>query len=251
MSNDIKELLDSIIDNTNNSYPDKKHCCGDSHDCCTVTFDKGQFREKLSMFVLKDIICAMMHDETKDLDSMIDESIMQHIHDNYNGSYYGYLMNSRDKLNSPILSDIIQELDDKTNEVAHIISNKKDTDVAEKTNINDVLKNVDNYDELRAKLKDRVTQKVIDDVAGVAVTSNDAPVFDKLDEKLTKTDTNDVTEESVILRMTGSIVTESAIAGNRMSTEEGINRAIVQYCLNEMDFLFKQTPKVSVYAKYL
>ena len=44
---------------------------------------------------------------------------------------------------------------------------------------------------------------------------NDAPVFDDLDEKLAdKKKADDVTSESVILRMCGAIVTESAKAGN-------------------------------------
>ena len=51
--------------------------------------------------------------------------------------------------------------------------------------------------------------------------------------------------------MCGAIVTESAMEGHQMSTDEGINRAIVEYCISELDALFKQNPKVSIYAKYL
>lgn len=255
MPSDIKGLLDSIINNTNNSYPDKT----EPQNNTTIKFDKGEFRERMSMYVLKDIICAMMHDETKDLDHMIDESIMKHIHDNYNGSCYCYLKNSRDRLSSPILGDIIQEIDNKTEEVAKTISEKKDPCVAESVDVKVILKDVTNYDELREKLKEQVSQQVVDDVTKVITTSNDAPVFDDLDEKLEKDDQSnetpptgeDVTNESVILRMCGSIVTESAINGNRISTEEGMNRAIVEYCIAEMDTLFKQRPKVSIYAKYL
>ena len=77
-------------------------------------------------------------------------------------------------------------------------------------------------------------------------------MFDDLDEKLAdKKKTDDVTSESVILRMCGAIVTESAMEGHQMSTDEGINQAIVEYCISELDALFKQNPKVSIYAKYL
>ena len=51
--------------------------------------------------------------------------------------------------------------------------------------------------------------------------------------------------------MCGAIVSESAMEGNQISTEEGLNRAIVEYCINEMDFLFKQNAKKSAFVKYL
>lgn len=251
MANDIKNLLDSIIEDTDKSYPDKKEYIGGMDGSPNpVTFDKGQFREKLSMFVLKDIIGAMMHDETKDLDGMIDSSIMRHIRDNYDGTCYGYITGSRDKLKSPMLSDIIQEIDDTVENVADEVSLKKDESVADKVDVNDIVKNVENYDEFREKLKKQVSDQVVNDVTKVVTTSNDAPVFDDLDEKLSKSD-EDVTNESVILRLCGAIVTESAMAGNQMSTEEGMNRAIVEYCICEMDALFKQIPKMNIYSRYL
>ena len=92
MANDIKSLLDSIIDDTNNSFQKKNdiavknNSVGAVHhhnNFHPVTFDAGKFREKLSLYVLKDLICAMMHDETENLDDMIDRSIERHMHDNY------------------------------------------------------------------------------------------------------------------------------------------------------------------------
>lgn len=259
MANEVKNLIDSIINDTNTSYPkpgeynnsdDKKN-----HIFNPVAFDKDSFREKLSLYVMKDLIGAMMHDETKDVDNMIDESIMRHIHDDYNGTCYGYLTSARDRLKSPIIGNIVQEIDDTVDDVADEISDSKDIGNADKINIDTLTKNVENYDELREKLKDQVSKKVINDVAGVVLTSNDAPVFDDLDSKLVKSDANtntvDNTEESVILRMCGNIVAEAAIAGNTILTEDGLNQAIVEYCIAEMDFLFKQNPKISIYAKYL
>lgn len=248
---DVKSLIDSIIDNTNNSFPGKNDINRVEHrsDCHPVTFDSGKFREKLSMYVLKDIVCAMMHDETKDLDCMIDESIMRHIRDNYKGSCYGYLCNARDRLKSPLIGDIIQEIDDKTDEANETLNNTKDEDVMNnEIDTKELLKDVNNYDEFREKIKEAVSNKVIDDVSGVIDQRNDAPKFDNIDEELKKTD--DLTEESVIFRICGSIVTESAINKNPISTEEGLNKAIVEYCIAEMDYLFKADPKVSIYAKY-
>jgi uncharacterized protein (UPF0262 family) len=277
MPNDVKNLLDSIIDDTNNSYPAGGK--GPVYDKETVgaynthnnfhpqTFDKGKFREKLSLYVLHDLVGAMMHDETTDLDNMIDESIMRHIKNNYNGSCYSYLTNARDRLKSPLLADVIQEVDTKTDEVEEELEETKDEDTLNfEINIKDLLKDVVDYDDFREKLKDQVSKKVVDDVAGVITQRNDAPIFPDLDEKLNKQDADEVadeekaaeegvtgedhTTESVILKLTGAIVTEAAINKVSMSTEEGMNRAVVEYCLNEMDYLFKADPKVNMYARY-
>lgn len=252
MSN-IRSLLNDIISDTDNSYKSiEEKVNNDTAE--TAMFDKNAFREKISMFVLKDIVSAMMHDETDNLDCMIDESIEKHITDNYSGSCYGYLANARDTLKSPIIGNIIQEINDKTQSISNQICAKKDVSIAENSvDTKEILDGVENYDDLRKKIKDQVSKKVIDDVTNVITTSNDAPVFDDIDEKLTKSDTEDVTSESVILRLAGSIVVEYAASHIKtretMSTEEGINRAIVEYCIHEMDVLFKQSPKVSIFAK--
>lgn len=277
MPNDVKNLLDSIIDNTNSSYPAGGK--GPVYDKETVgaynthnnfhpqTFDKGKFREKLSLYVLHDLVGAMMHDETTDLDNMIDESIMRHIKNNYNGSCYSYLTNARDRLKSPLLADVIQEVDAKADEVEEELEETKDEDVLSgDIDIPTLLKDVTDYEDFREKLKDQVSKKVVDDVAGVITQRNDAPIFPDLDEKLNKQDADEVadeetaaeegmmdedhTTESVILKLTGAIVTEAAINKVAMSTEEGMNRAVVEYCLNEMDYLFKADPKVNMYARY-
>jgi uncharacterized protein (UPF0262 family) len=277
MPNDVKNLLDSIIDDTNNSYPAGGK--GPVYDKETVgaynthnnfhpqTFDKGKFREKLSLYVLHDLVGAMMHDETTDLDNMIDESIMRHIKNNYNGSCYSYLTNARDRLKSPLLADVIQEVDAKADDVEEELEETKDEDVLSgDIDIKTLLKDVTDYDDFREKLKDQVSKKVVDDVAGVITQRNDAPIFPDLDEKLNKQDADEVadeekaaeegmmdedhTTESVILKLTGAIVTEAAINKVSMSTEEGMNRAVVEYCLNEMDYLFKADPKVNMYARY-
>ena len=229
-------MLDSIIDGANNKFPNTVNSTIHQNPGVDMpqTFDAGKFREKLSLYVLKDIICAMMHDETKDLDGMIDQSIMRHIHDDYNTTCYGYLCKSRDKLNSPILSDIVQEIDSKTMTVQmKVVDRQDDSFTADAENLKEELKNIDNYDELREKLKEIVTNKVVNDVAKVLTQSNDAPVFTDLDDKLAEKKENklktdeETTNESVILRMSGQFVSEAAMAGKPISTEEGMNRAII------------------------
>lgn len=266
MPNEIKNLLDDIVSDTNSAFPNKT----ERNDSMPngVTFDAGSFREKLSMYVLKDIVCAMMADDTKDVDGMIDEAIMKHIHDNYDGSCYGYLCRSRDRLKSPnfnVFGSIIQEIDERTKCAAERAVRTKNIQESSETDVKELLEGVENYDQLREKLKKQVSEQVVNDVVKVITKSSDAPVFDDIDSKIEvkdkKEDSNispegtedqaDVTSESFILRMCGNIVTESAIAKNTMSTEEGFARAVIGYCINEMDRMCKQRPKTSVFAKYL
>ena len=204
----------------------------------------------------------MMADDTAGLDEMVDKSIMKHINDNYDGSCYGYLCAARDRLKSPLLAGVVQEVDDITEETEDKLEETKDDDtLAGNINIQVLLKDVTNYDEFRDKLKDAVSKKVVDDVYGVVTKSNDAPVFDDLDEELDKKNDEDlqeekekkeedVTEESVIMRLTGAIVTEHAIAKDPITTDEGMDQAIVEYCLHELDMCFKARPKTSFWDSH-
>ena len=255
---DVKSILDAIIDGANNKFPNTVNST--MHQNMGVkepqTFDAGKFREKLSLYVLKDIICAMMHDETKDLDGMIDQSIMRHIHDDYGCTCYDYLCKSRDKLNSPILSDVIQEIDEKTMSIqSKVIDKQDDSGVANEDNLKEELLNVDNYDQLRQQLKEIVSKKVVDDVSKVITQSNDAPVFDDLDKKIVEKkntkeelplEAEDTTNESTIIKMTGMIVAEGAGYGYTIASEDAMNAAIIEYCICEMDYLFKMDPSMAI-----
>lgn len=255
---DVKSILDAIIDGANNKFPNTVNST--MHQNMGVkepqTFDAGKFREKLSLYVLKDIICAMMHDETKDLDGMIDQSIMRHIHDDYGCTCYDYLCKSRDKLNSPILSDVIQEIDEKTMSIqSKVVDKQDDSGVTNEDNLKEELHNVDNYDQLRQQLKEIVSKKVVDDVSKVITQSNDAPVFDDLDKKIVEKKTTkeelpleseDTTNESTIIKMTGMIVAEGAGYGYTIASEDAMNAAIIEYCICEMDYLFKMDPSMAI-----
>lgn len=275
MPNNVKDMLDSIINNTDNSY--QKNDKGPAFKANTVgatvtsnnfhpqTFDSGKFKEKLSLYVLHDLVDAMMADDTEGLDEMVDKSIMKHINDNYDGSCYGYLCAARDRLKSPILAGVVQEVDDMTAEIDEDLFENKDEAVLDngEINVKVLLKDVIDYDTFRDKLKDAVSKKVVDDVYGVVTKRNDAPVFDDLDEELEKQDKDkvqeksvekqeeeDVTEESVIMRLTGAIVTEHAIANDPITTDEGMDQAIVEYCLHELDMCFKARPKTSFWNSH-
>lgn len=254
MPADIKGILDAIIDGETNKFPNDINTTLHQNPGVKTpeTIDAGKFREKLSLYVLKDIISAMMHDETKDLDGMIDQSILAHIRDCYGCGCYDYLCKSRDKLNSPILSDVIQEIDEKTMSIqSKVVDREDDVYTADAEDLKENLKEIDNYEELRKQLKDVVSKKVVDDVAKVITTSNDAPVFDDLDEKLVEKkeeeiplESEDTTNESTILKMTGNIIAEGAILGIEIPHADGMNAAIIEYCLCEMDYLFKMDPSM-------
>ena len=250
MPNDIKSLLDDIINNTNNSFSNEKSNSGNDIKHAPINFDANKYREKISLDVLKDLVCAMMHNETKDVDHMIDQSITNHIKSNYNGTCYGYLCNARDRLMSPLIDEIIQEIDNKTNDMSNKLSETKDIDALnEKVSVKDLLKDTTNYDEFIKKITEKTTNDVINDVADVISKSTNAPVFDNIDDEMSKID-EETTNESVILRICGSIVTESYVNKEPISTKEGLNRAIMEYCIYKMDYLFKAEPKESIMTKY-
>lgn len=250
MPADIKGILDSIIDGANNKFPNDVNST--MHQNMGVktpeTFDAGKFREKLSLYVLKDIISAMMHDETKDLDGMIDQSIINHIRDCYGCGCYDYLCKSRDKLNSPILSDIIQEIDQKTMQIkSKVVDRQDDAFTADAEDLKDELPKIENYAELKKRLRETVSNKVVEDVANAVTQFTNAPTFDNLDDELAKRKTEeeipleaeDTTNESSILKITSTIVSEGYQYGKQIDTKDAMEAAIVEYCICEMDYLFK------------
>lgn len=153
----IKSLINNIINDTKQ--------VGD-YDPSTrthlmpQTYDSGKFREKLSLYVLKDLVCAMMHDDTKDLNNMIDESIMRHITNDYRGTCYGYLTSARDRLKSPILASVVQEIDDTVEDVTADVIDKKH-DVSDKIDPKEILNRAENYEDLRLAIKEQVSNKLL------------------------------------------------------------------------------------------
>lgn len=254
MANEIKDLLDDITNDVDNSYAPEG---GNG-----VTFDSGKFRERLSLYVLKDIVCAMLNENPEDVDEMVDNSIMKHIRDNYDGSCYGYLCHARDRLASPemnVFGNIVQEIDEKCKCACEAACRTKQVQEAATEDIKEMLDGVTNYNELREKLKEEVSDEVVNDVVAVITKSAEAPTFTNLDKKVAVVNTNensinpdgtkdispedDLTTESFILKRIGNIISEGAINGESISQEEAYDTAIVEYAIAQMDVMTKARPK--------
>ena len=255
---DIKDLLDGIIERTNTAYPASANNVtsgnlGALHKVNTpTTFDKGAFKEKLAMYVLKDVIQAMMMDDTSDLDNTIDTAILRHMKDDCGCSCYNYLSNARHKLKSDLLGDIIQEIDDKTEEVAAKVSITKDPSVADQVDVKEILKNVDNYDDFTKLMKEKTSSQVVEQMKNVILKSNDAPAFDgdKIDQKIGNPD-NKAVEESSIMNIYSTIIYESYVDGKpTISSDMGMEMAFVEYCIDQLDHAFLATPKRALMARY-
>ena len=254
---DIKNLLDGIIERTNTAYPASANNVtsgnlGALHKVNTpTTFDKGAFKEKLAMYVLKDIIQAMMMDDTSDLDNTIDTSILRHMHDDCGCSCYNYLSNARHKLKSDLLGDIIQEIDNTADEVTVKVSITKDPSVADQVDIKEILKNVENYEDFTKLLKEKTSNQVVNQMKNVLLQSNDAPTFDAktLDQKIGNNEK--AVEESSIMIIYSTIIYESYVDGKpTISSDMGMEMAFVEYCIDQLDHVFMATPKKSLMARY-
>lgn len=272
MGKDIKELIGGIIDSTNNSYPTSGVNAAASTP--TLTFDAGAFREKLSLGVLRDIVHAMLADDYADMDGMIDKSIINHIKDDYNGSCYGYLCKSRDATKSPMISDIIQEIDNKVEETKEKVAlTKDDTTLNDMTDPLELEERVNDYSEFREAIKKKVSEKVINSVVAELIGNKDAPTFKKnldkslADKRAEGTAPSDAggpqdltvgaedmiqpAGESVIIKAAGNIYTEACIAGIERTLDDCMNEAILEYCLTNLDFCWKQHTKNNFHDKYI
>lgn len=254
-NNDIKAKLEAIISNTpyggDSSIANPDTTANGFSTGMTQKADKNLIRERLSLAVLSDIIHAMMHDETnEDLDEMIDERIMAHIQNDYKGTCSSYLCKAYKNTDDETIANIVQEIENQTEEVAKSLEDPNDN--TEEIDTSDLLSGVENYEELRERLKEEVSKRVVNDVAKVIGRKSDSPTFDDIDEKLQKADekNDDVLKESAIITMSGAIVVEYALKGEQISTEESLNMAIVEYCINQMDYLFKQKCTANIHTKY-
>jgi hypothetical protein len=261
---DIKNMLDDIIDRTNKSYPAsaenvKDGNLGALHKInAPTTFDKGAFKEKLAMYVLKDVIQAMMVDDTSDLDNTIDTSILRHMNDDCGCGCYNYLKNAKERLKSDLIGDIIQEIDAKTDEVAKKVSDTKDPSVANDVDVKDLLKNVDDYEEFTKLLTEKTTNQVVDQMKKVIVGSNRGPVWNDKDVEegigngaKKPTAENNAVKESSIMKIYSTIIYESYVDGKPTIDEEtGMEMAFIEYCLDQLDHAFKATPRRPIMARY-
>lgn len=257
---DIKDMLDNIIDGANNKFPNTVNSTMHQNMGARQpqTFDAGQFREKLSLYVLHDLISAMMHDDTKDIDGMIDASIMQHIRDDYGCGCYDYLCKCRDNTNSRVLDTVVQEIDNKAEEMTEKVSDTQDDAITnDMENLEKELPGIDSYQKLRDKLRKFVSAKVVEDVAKEVKDSTAAPDFSNLDKHVAvekNTDgTNtaaeegdvsgeDVQSESVCMNICHKIMAEAAVHRIPVTMEQAMELSFIEFCMSEMDALFKMDP---------
>ena len=213
--------MDDIIKDTDNRYSDDPNCY--------EKFDKEGFREKLSFFVLKDIISAMMKNDTTNLDKMIDDSIMDHIKNDYKGTCYSYLCAAKDKCKSPLLADVIQEIEETTEAVKMECEATKNKCVVEAADVKEMLKGVEDYDQFVEKLAATVSEKVVDDVAGLIATQGgaQAPTFSNLDDKIEVKSVEDAPEENIdTADSTNAEPIEGVDAGATEGTEGPIGKTV-------------------------
>lgn len=254
-NNDIKAKLEAIINNTpyggDSSIANPDTSANGFSTGMTQKADRNLIRERLSLAVLSDIVHAMMHDETnEDLDEMIDDRIMAHIQNDYKGTCSSYLCKAYKNTDDETIGNIVQEIENQTEKVAKSLEDPNDD--TEEIDTSDLLSGVEDYEELRQRLKEEVSKRVVNDVAKVIGRKGDSPTFEGIDEKLQKADekNDDVLKESAIITMSGAIVVEYALKGEQISTEDSLNMAIVEYCINQMDYLFKQKCVANIHTKY-
>lgn len=252
INNDIKSKLDAIINNSSyggdSSIVNPSTSTNGFSSGMTKKADRDLIREKLSLDVLSDLVHAMMHDETnEDLDRMIDDRIMAHIKNDYKGTCSSYLCKAYENTKDDMIANIVQEIEDKTEDIAKKLEDPNDNS---EIDTNSLLAGVTDYEELRKRLKDEVSKRVVNDVAKVIKQKDDAPRFDGIDEKLQKAEDDNAFKESTIVTMSGAIVVEYALRGEQISTEDSLNMAIVEYCINQMDYLFKQRLETNIHTKY-
>lgn len=243
----VKQLIDQVIADTPNNGFDSQG----TTDRGFPQFDKRECKNKLSMLVLKDLIQGMMRDEPiEGLDNMIGQSLGKYLNDPAfkNVDAYDYICQSRDRLSSPLLGELIQELDTATDELETKAKDGEKVDL-DNVNVNDILKKVENYDDLRKTLKEIVSQKVVRDVTKNILNSDDSPTFGNLDEKLAKV-SDEVLQNSVIMTISSKIFKESYKEDKHTDPDVATQRAIVEFCVYQLGRVFKQTPRVDIFKEY-
>lgn len=261
MADDVKNMLDDIINRTNKSYPASAANVTDGnlgaiHKINTpTTFDKDAFKEKLAMYVLKDIIQAMMVDDTSDLDNTIDTAILRHMKDDCGYGCYNYLKNAKDRLKSDLIGDIIQEINEAADETAAKVSITKDPSIANDVDVKNILENVENYEDFKKLMAEKTTNQVVEQMKTILKDSNAPAVFDgeELDNKIGAGPIKDnkAVNESSIMKIYSTIIYESYVDGQpTISQDMGMEMAFLEYCIDQLDHAFKITPKHPLMARY-
>lgn len=259
----ISSLLNDIIANGSNATTSVVNPSN-----VNVSFDKDKEKDKLAFGVIKDMTKAMMADDPPKDESMIDSSIMDHIQNDYKSTPFGYLNDAKNRLKSPLLESLIESIEEAV--IQEEADLKEKGYVADNHKISsDILEGNPDYQTFRDKLAKETSNMVVNDVAGELLKTNQTPDFSNIDNKIkpvTKEEATPeggeeepVTEEdqelpttpveenmqteSAIINMSQTIVTESYAAGNPLTTEQGMEKAICEYCVQQLCFLFKDTSR--------
>lgn len=258
----ISSLLNDIIANGSNATTSVANPSN-----VNVSFDKDKEKDKLAFGVIKDMTKAMMADDPPKDESMIDSSIMDHIQNDYKSTPFGYLNDAKNRLKSPLLESLIESIE------AAVIQEEADFKengyVSDNHKISsDILEGNPDYQTFRDKLAKETSNMVVNDVAGELLKTNQTPDFSNIDNKIkpvskeagsAPAEEEPVTEEdqelpttpveenmqteSAIINMSQTIVTESYAVGNPLTTEQGMEKAICEYCVQQLCFLFKDTSR--------
>ena len=261
----ISSLLNDIISNGSNATTSVVN-----PSSANVSFDKDKEKDKLAFGIVKDMTKAMMNDDVAD-ESMVDASLMDHIQNDYKSTPFGYLNDAKNRLKSPLLESLIEAIENTV--IQEEADFKEKGYVADNHKISsDILEGNPDYQTFRDKLAKETSNMVVNDVSNELLKSNQAPDFSNIDNKIkpVSKDENTTPEgeeepltegeqelpttpveedmmqtqtESAIINMSQTIVTESYAAGKPMTTEEGMEKAICEYCVQQLCFLFKDTSR--------
>lgn len=258
----ISSLLNDIIANGSNATTSVVNPSN-----VNVSFDKDKEKDKLAFGVIKDMTKAMMADDVPD-ESMVDASIMDHIQNDYKSTPFGYLNDAKNRLKSPLLESLVEAIEDTV--IQEEADFKEKGYVSDNHKISsDILEGNPDYQTFRDKLAKETSNMVVNDVSSELLKSNQAPDFSNIDNKIKPVSKNEtapeggeeepVTEEeqelpttpveenmqteSAIINMSQTIVTESYAAGKPMTTEQGMEKAICEYCVQQLCFLLKDTSR--------
>ena len=258
----ISSLLNDIISNGSNATTTVVNPSD-----ANVSFDKDKEKDKLAFGVIKDMTKAMMADDVPD-ESMVDSSIMDHIQNDYKSTPFGYLNDAKNRLKSPLLESLVEAIEDTVIQEEADFKEKGYVSDIHKIS-SDILEGNPDYQTFRDKLAKETSNMVVNDVSSELLKSNQAPDFSNIDNKIKPVSKNEATPEggeeepvteeeqelpttpveenmqteSAIINMSQTIVTESYAAGKPMTTEQGMEKAICEYCVQQLCFLLKDTSR--------
>lgn len=234
-----------------------------------VTPDINDEKNKQSLAVLSDVVHAMMNDDTAGYDEKIDEAIDKHCRNDVKCTPYGYIKRAQMSCGSPLLGDIIQEIDKRAECAAGKMEN-----ISEANKIVLIkslpFENNPEYDELRGRINEAVTKKIVSDVKKEYDKSKETPSFknsvvddietvansiggtEETSKEVGPTEQSEGVSESAIIMRSSQLIQESyrSLNDTPISFEEATETAIIEFCIEQMDQLFKMNSYINQPSKF-